>query len=250
VTGWGLAIGGAVTLTVDEKDTIDLDVALGAGPARATLDRYTEDLFMYKVTTASVPGTTPITISSDNFPAIQTYIDAKSVQTVRFVPERYDVVTDDPAFSFWMGPVVLKLLAADGTRLVDETLVASGQYLATLGWDRYELGQVEGGGSVTVTSGSLGTRQVPYDMVGTIDRIEATVDGEPAPGAGVSVCFHAYSGDREVIAPFDFDDFFGKHDSYVDNCTGVWFTGGLTQATVIAHSLGLDQSVEVAIPAP
>ncbi len=249
-TGWALAMGGTTTLTVDEKDTIDLDVALGAGPARLTLDLYTQDLFMYKVTTANIPGTTSLTISSDNFPPIQTQVDAKSVATVKIVPEQYVLATDYPAFTYWTGEVVLKLLAADGTRLVDETLVASAPYLGTNGWDRFRLPQIEDGGSVTVTAGSLITREVPFDMVGTIDRIEATVDGVPSAGHGVTVCVQAYNGDREVVAPFEFDAFFGQHESYVENCTGVSFTGGLTHATVTAHSLGLDHSVEVAIPAP
>jgi hypothetical protein len=171
------------------------------------------------------------------------------VATVRFVPALYANATDNPAYSYWTRNVVLKLLAADGTRLVDETLVASGQYLGKQAWDRYELPQLENGGEITVTADSLGTRQVPFDMFDTIDSIEATVEGVPTPGGSVTVCFHAYNGDREVVAPFDFDSYTGMHPSYVENCTGVSFTGGLTHATVTAHSLGLDHSIEVAIPA-
>jgi hypothetical protein len=113
------------------------------------------------------------------------------------------------------------------------------------------LPQFAGTHVVTLTSDSIGTRELTFDVVGGIDRIEATLSGQPAEGQDTRVCFSAYLGAREVIAPFELV-VGGVVVQYspVRNCTTVHFPPGATKRTVKGAALGLDLTLELVVPPP
>jgi hypothetical protein len=133
-------------------------------------------------------------------------LDVLPAAQVRLDLPRY--VALDPAQP--IAPVVVgtdftmavRVLSADGRRLVDTTLVTTGPTTEQVGWNLFGTDALSiGHHEVTVTADSLAQpATLGFDTVARIDEIRTTDVREPYPSYYHLVCAHAFANSREVYS--------------------------------------------------
>ena len=201
-----IAAGGSDLLTLEFYDGVDVHYDVGDGPI--TLSPHeTLAAGVGLVARATGAGETTVTITSSNFAPATRTLRAAVVHDVQVVPDTtYKRASTAPlayANTAAGRTFVIALAGPGGEPLVDADLKVLTAGGSRLDWDRYALPAQVGSHEVTVTASSFGTRPLVLDVIDAIDRIDASVDGVPAVGTRVEVCFYAYAGEREVYAPFD-----------------------------------------------
>lgn len=205
-----IAIGGSTFVSVTHGRGAGIQVRqsspafeLVAAPSPASATEY--------VLAANAQAHTTLIVTSVNYPEDREDIAAFAVDDVRLVPAQganhrglggavaWHTSTKQAVFA----------LTAGATRLVDVSLAimfASSEELELAAWDTLTLPITPGRYNVLVSADSFSQRQFPFELVSSIDRIEATVDGTLARvGDTAEVCFYPLLGTLDVAVPVAFE---------------------------------------------
>ena len=239
------------------NDAANPVVSFVGGSVHSTLWYADDREEVYALTTMSIEGDTTVTLTSANYATLMGVIEVRHVRDVQLVlpSESYESSTPDPAFrtgmeitvgllgepNSWGGPTYL----SDATLSLHRPLVMRDD---TQVWDTFVGPTSAGTHTLHVVADSIGSKDIVFDTVTGIDRLDAVVDGVPAAGATPRVCFHGYKGEREVLSKVEIAV---NTDVQLDgkrNCARVKFPPGATRRVVTATAHGVSKTVELLIP--
>lgn len=248
-----IAAGGSSTLSIRYNDVSGLDVITDGGPATLTLDNDSGGDRAFLVTTTPTPGTTTITILTNEIEPSDWALETKPVTSVEVLPDVTYRRASASTLAFTESARTFRfaLNGPDAAKwtdlLVDGTLAIDNIALTALAWDHFQLPAGAATHHVTATAASFGSRTFDIEVVDAIDRIESLVEGTPVVNGSMTVCFFAYRGTREVYVPYAITPPGGVAYQSLRNCTRVLpATRGHYEVT--ASALGLSQTASFDVP--
>jgi hypothetical protein len=182
--------------------------------------------------TALRPGTFQAEVDQPGYEPLLVPFTITPLASVEIVPCSYHLRGGSIAWA--PGATVCAVLSAqDGQWLADTSLRWSRGDDTSWG---HEVDNGTGVHGIELTAGSFGTRAFDFEVTEQADRIE--VDPGPAP------CFHAFAGEREVVAPWTYVADSGSVQVVGgSNCIELYANAGTY--TVTATALGISESVEL-----